>query len=108
MTTINRSAQLTKVHKVLKKHYKPVVPPAERMVLEHLLYACCLENARYESADEAFAKLKELYFDWNEIRVTTVSELAEVLAGIPDAVAAGQRIKKALQSVFESDRKSVV
>ncbi len=102
MTNINRSAQLTKVHKVLKKHYKPVAPPAERAALEHLLYACCLENARYEAADEAFARLKELYFDWNEIRVTTVSELAEVLAGIPDAAGAGQRIKKALQSVFES------
>lgn len=102
MTTTNRSALLTKVHKVLKKHYKPVVPPADRTVLEHLLYACCLENARYEAADEAFARLKELYFDWNEIRVTTVSELAEVMHGIPDAAAAGQRIKKALQSVFES------
>ena len=102
MTTTNRSALIAKVHKVLKKHYKPVHPPAERTVLEHLLYACCLENARYEAADEAFARLQELYFDWNEIRVTTVSELAEVMAGIPDGASAGQRIKKALQSVFES------
>ncbi|HEX5033014.1 MAG TPA: hypothetical protein VFW62_00920, partial [bacterium] len=102
MTTINRSAQLAKVHKVLKKHYKPVAPPADRSALEHLLYACCLENARYEAADEAFARLKEMYFDWNEIRVTTVSELAEAMAGIPDAIGAGQRIKKSLQSVFET------
>ena len=102
MTNTNRSALLTKVHKVLKKHYKPVVPPADRTALEHLLYACCLENARYEAADEAFARLKEMYFDWNEIRVTTVSELAEAMAGIPDSAGAGQLIKKALQSVFES------
>ena len=102
MTNTNRTAQLTKVHRVLKKHYKAVVPPADRTALEHLLYACCLENARYEAADEAFARLKEMYFDWNEIRVTTVSELAEVMAGIPDSAGAGQRIKKALQSVFEA------
>ena len=102
MTTPNRAAILTKLHKVLRKHYKPQTPPSDRSVLEHLLYAACLENARCEAADEAFAKLKELYFDWNEIRVTTVSELAEVLSGLPDSVAAGQRIKRGLQSVFET------
>ena len=103
MTGSNRAAILSKVHKVLKKHYKPSVPPAERSVLEHLLYACCLENARVEAADEAFAKLKELFFDWNEVRVTTTTELAEVMTSIPDASAAATRIKKSLQSVFEGD-----
>jgi hypothetical protein len=70
-------------------------------VLEHLLYACLLENARFDAADEAFARLKELYFDWNEIRVTTVTELAEGMNGIPDASDAAQRVKRALQSIFE-------
>ncbi|WP_425616468.1 hypothetical protein NA78x_000114 [Anatilimnocola sp. NA78] len=102
MTGTNRAAILGKVHKVLKKHYKPAVPPAERNVLEHMLYACCLENARVEAADEAFAKLKELFFDWNEVRVTTLTELAEVMTSIPDAPAAATRIKKSLQSVFEA------
>lgn len=102
MTGPNRAAILTKFHKVLKKHYKPAVPPAERNVLDHLLYACCLENARVEAADEAFAKLKELFFDWNEVRVTTTTELSEVMASIPDATAAATRIKKSLQSVFEA------
>ena len=102
MTTTNRAALLTKLHKVLRKHYKPYAPPSDRSVLEHLLYASCLENARPDAADEALARLKELYFDWNEIRVTTVSELAEVLSGLPDPSAAGQRIKKGLQSVFET------
>ncbi len=102
MTGPNRAAILGKVHKILKKHYKPAVPPAERNVLEHLLYACCLENARVEAADEAFAKLKELFFDWNEVRVTTTTELSEVMTSIPDASAAATRIKKSLQSVFEA------
>ena len=97
----NRTAIIHKIQKVLKKHYKPVAPPADRTALEHLLYACVLENARFEAADEAFAKLKELYFDWNEIRVTTVTELAEGMNGIPDASAAAQRVKRSLQSIFE-------
>src|SRR3954464_1278953 len=99
--TTNRTALISKVYKVLKKHYKPIAPPADRPALEHLLYACLLENARYDAADDAFAKLKELYFDWNEIRVTTVTELAEGMSGIPDAAAAAQRVKRSLQSVFE-------
>jgi endonuclease-3 len=98
----NRTALLTKAHKVLKKHYKPIAPPDERTVLEHLLYACCLENSRYEAADEAYARLKELFFDLNEIRVTTVTEISEGMSGIADASAAAQRVKRALQSVFET------
>src|SRR5437762_3804938 len=101
MTTQNRSAIISKLYKVLKKHYKPIVPPADRPALEHLIYGCLLENARHEAADEAFAKLKELYFDWNEIRVTTVTELAEGMGGIPDSSASAQRVKRALQSIFE-------
>jgi hypothetical protein len=99
--TTNRTSAISKVYKVLKKHYKPAAPPAERTVLEHLLYACLLENARHDAADEAFARLKELYFDWNEIRVTTVTELAEGMTSIPDASEAAQRVKRSLQSVFE-------
>jgi endonuclease III len=101
MTTPNRSAIISKLYKVLKKHYKPIAPPADRPALEHLIYGCLLENARYEAADEAFAKLKELYFDWNEIRVTTVTELAEGMGGIPDSAASAQRVKRSLQSIFE-------
>lgn len=101
--TTNRSSQISKVYKVLKKHYKPVAPPADRTGLEHLIYACLLENARYELADESFARLKELFFDWNEVRVTTVTELAEGMTGIPDAAAAAQRVKRSLQSIFEAN-----
>ena len=102
MTASNRSALLAKIHKVLKKHYKPVEPPGERSLLEHLLYACCLENARPEAADEAFARLQQSYFDWNEVRVTTVNELAEILSNLPHPVKSAQQLKRALQSVFEA------
>lgn len=102
MSASNRAAILTKVHKVLKKHYKPVEPPADRTVLEQLLYAAVLENTDFETADECFAKLQENFFDLNEIRVTTITELAETLAAAGNATAAAQRVKKALQSVFEA------
>jgi endonuclease-3 len=102
MSAANRAAILTKLHKVLKKHYQPVEPPSDRSVLEHLLYAAVLEGADFETADENFAKLQENFFDWNEIRVTTITELAETLATVSDAAAAAQRVKKTLQAVFET------
>jgi len=102
MASISRTAQLVKVQKVLKKRYKPVFPNAELPVLEHLLFACCLEDAHYDVAEEAFAALVETFFDWNEVRVTTVRELSEVMARLPDPAAAAHRLKRVLQHVFES------
>lgn len=101
MANPNRMALLTKMHKVLKKHYKPVAIP-DRPVLEHLLYACCLENAPYEQADKAFAAVSTSFFDWNEVRVSTVKELAEVMSMLPAAAAAAANLKRVLQGVFES------
>jgi endonuclease III len=101
MASVSRTALFGKIHKVLKKYYKPVVQPAERTVLEHLLFACVLEDARYEAAEEAFAALKHTFYDWNEIRVTSISELSEVMAALPDPRAAANRIKRILHSIFE-------
>ena len=101
MAPSSRSAQFTKLHKILKKHYRPVAVVPERPVLEHLLFACCLENARHAAAEEAFAAIVEAFFDWNEIRVSSVRELAEVMAGLPDPPAAAGRLKRVLQHVFE-------
>ena len=101
MTSASRSAIFAKIHKVLKKHYKPFAPPAERTVLEHLLFACVLEDARYEPAEEAFAALKHTFFDWNEVRVTSISELSEVMAALPDPRAAANRVSRVLHAIFE-------
>ncbi|MFW6169878.1 MAG: hypothetical protein ACODAD_05255 [Planctomycetota bacterium] len=100
MSTSKRATKLTKAHKVLQKHYEPRAV-AERPVLEQLLYACCLEFASPEDADEAFAKLQQTYYDWNEVRVTTVSELCEVLSRLPKPRGTASHLKRTLHSVFE-------
>ncbi|MFO7902287.1 MAG: hypothetical protein ACQESR_03595 [Planctomycetota bacterium] len=100
MSTSKRATKLTKAHKVLQKHYEPP-PVAERLLLEQLLYACCLEFAPAEAADEAFAKLQQTYYDWNEVRVTTVSELCEVLSRLPKPQVTASHLRRTLQSVFE-------
>jgi endonuclease-3 len=100
-TPPNRATLIAKLQKVLKKHYKPVAVP-ERTLLEHLLYASLLENASFEKADEAFAQLQETYFDWNEVRVTSANELAELFAALPQPIAAAHRVKKLLQGIFDA------
>jgi endonuclease-3 len=101
MAAPNRAALIGKIHKVLRKYFKPVAS-AERPVFEQLLFASCLENSSFESADEAFARLQANYFDWNEVRVTTVKELAEVMHMLSSPLEAAERLKQLLQSVFEA------
>ncbi len=101
MSNANRAAVFGKAHKVLKKIYEPV-EPAPRSVLEHLLFSLCLENAPYEAAEKAFEQLRTGFFDWNEVRVSTVTELAEVMQPHPDASRAANHVKKTLYSIFES------
>ena len=101
MAHVNRSSLLSKLHKVLRKHFKPIPPPGQA-VLEQLLFACCLENARYEAAEQAYAAISTSFFDWNEVRVSTIKELAEVMRALPDATAAASTLKQSLQSAFEA------
>ncbi len=70
--------------------------------MENLLYACLLEGAPAELADEGIAKLEQQYFDWNEVRVTTIAEIAEVLTSLPSPSVAASRLKRCLQSAFEA------
>jgi hypothetical protein len=98
----SRKQLVPKLHKVLKGHYKPVVANTGRPMLEQVLFACCLENSRHDVAEKAFGRLLESYFDLNEIRVTTVAELAETLQGLPDPSRAALALRRVLQGVFES------
>ena len=102
MAAPNRTALIVKAHKVLKQHYEVVKPDDERPLLQHMLFACCLENATYPVADKVYARLTHNFFDWNEVRVSTVNELAGVMKDLPDPTAAASNLKKILQGVFES------
>lgn len=98
----NRAALIAKTHKILKQHYTSVEPDSTRMLMEHLLYACCLENTSFEVADKVFGHLKAAYIDWNEVRVSSVTELSESMRQVADPVGAASRLKRLLQTTFES------
>ncbi len=102
MAVTNRAARIATLSRVARKNYQPVKPPSDRSVLEHMLYACVLEDSTFDTADIAFARVQEAFFDWNEVRVTTAVELAEVMNGLPEPTIAAARLKRTLHSMFES------
>lgn len=97
-----RATLVPKLAKALKSVYKPVPPNTSRSFLDQVLFACCLENAPAAAAEKALARLIENAFDLNEVRVTTVAELAESLQDLPDPARAALALRRALQGVFES------
>ena len=102
MASSNRASIYNKLYKILKKHYKPVSTLSNRSVLEHMLYASCLENSFFDKADFVYENVQNTFYDWNEVRVTTVTELSEIMPGLHDPPVAAARLKKVLQNVFES------
>lgn len=102
MATQNRSALIARTLKVLRKHFKPVPQPKDRSVLEHLLFACLLEDSPQDAAEQVFNTLKQDYFGWNEVRVSTIRELTDALKPLVNPAESAARLKQTLHSVFES------
>ena len=100
-TTTNKQRVLTHLFSGLKRRYDPS-EPEPRPVLEQLLYAVLREGTTRELADRAYKHLQERFFDWNEIRVSSVREVEEVIADLPGAEMRGQRLISLLQEVFET------
>ena len=101
MSAKNRADLINTLYKVAKKEYDFIKPPSNRTVFENMLYGCCLENSTFEAADEAFAKLQENFCDWNEVRVTTLDELAESGKNLGNPMECATSIKQTLYGVFE-------
>jgi endonuclease-3 len=102
MATPNRSALINRTIKVLRKHFKPVATIKDRTLFEHLLFACLVEDSPQESAEQVFNSLKNDYFGWNEVRVSTIRELTDVLKPLVNPPESAARLKQSLHAVFES------
>ncbi len=100
-TTTNKQRVLTHLFSGLKKRYDPA-DPEPRPVLEQLLYAILREGTTRELADRAYRNLQEKFFDWNEIRVSSIREVEEAIGHLPQAEARANRLITLLQEVFET------
>lgn len=101
----NKQTLLAQVQATLKKKL-PAAPPAaaapvERTVLEEVLYGILRDGATPEAADAAWAALKGGFHDLNEVRVSSVTEVADAVRAVPHAGDKGERVVDFLQKVFE-------
>jgi endonuclease-3 len=98
----NKQRQLNQLFTAMKKgHDAPDY--GELPVLEQFLYGICREGATREHADRAFGNLREQFFDWNEVRVSSAREVEEALLDLPESEPRAERLISFLQEVFEAD-----
>lgn len=98
----NKQQLLTQGHAALRKKFGPHEPADERRpVLEELVYAILREGATTADADRAYAALRKAFVDWNEVRVSTVQEVADAIRPMPGVGGRAKRVIGLLQKVFE-------
>ena len=103
MATPSKAQFLNEVHALLKKRYKPKPDPSpgRLTVLEAVVYGICHEGTTREQANQALSRFKDDFFDWNEVRVSSVDEIQGVLAGLPDPEDRAHRLRRFLRQLFE-------
>lgn len=101
MAAPNKAQFLADVQTILKKRFKPG-PAAPRMtVLEAVVFAICRENSTREQANQVLSRFKDGFFDWNEIRVSSIAEIEETLAGLSDTEERAFKIRRFLRQLFQ-------
>ena len=98
-TTINKQRLLNQLFTTTKKTVES--DEEARPVLQQFIYGLCRENATRDQADEAYRFLCEKFFDWNEVRVSSLRELEEAFDGLSEPESRAQRLLSFLQEVFE-------
>jgi len=76
--------------------------PKDLPLFEQLVYSLCREDAEAAAANIAFEQLKERFFDFNEIRVSTAREVSLCFEGLSDPRARALRLISLLQDIFEA------
>jgi endonuclease-3 len=100
-TTINKQRLLTHLLSYLKRPHE--AEPEARTVLEQFIYGLCRENATPEQAERAYRHLRQHFFDWNEVRVSSLREVEEAFNGLSGSESRAQRLLSFLAKLFETE-----
>lgn len=92
---------LKKLVTEMKRRYSGSVPKHQRSTFETILFAICLEDCNHKEAEAAYGRMLESFFDLNEIRVSSVTEIERSLGDIRNADWKAMRIREVLQYTFE-------
>lgn len=101
MKASEKQAICKKLVTALKKRYKTPLPRADRTVVDVMLFGVCLENQTLGEAQAAFERLMTDFIDYNELRVSSVTELESAFNGADQSEFRAMRVRSVLQDVFE-------
>ncbi|HMB07468.1 MAG TPA: endonuclease [Isosphaeraceae bacterium] len=103
MAIQSKAQFLNEIHMLLKKRYKPKPDRgAGRLtVLEAVIYAICHEGSTREQANQALSRFKDGFFDWNEVRVSSLDEIQGALTGLSEPEGRSPRIRRFLRQLFD-------
>ncbi|MBS1823694.1 MAG: endonuclease [Acidobacteria bacterium] len=101
MANSSKAQVLADIQTLLKKRYKTEPTGTKFNVLEAVVYAICHENATKSQADRAFARFKSDFFDWNEVRVSSIDEIRAVFKGMQDEEERAAKLRRFLRQLFD-------
>ena len=90
------------VSQVVEQAPENDLTPGQLSLFENLVYAICREDAEVNQATAAFEHLKDRFFDFNEIRVSTSREVATCFEGCSEPRTRALRLISLLQDIFEA------
>jgi endonuclease III len=100
MATTNKAQFLNEIQTLLKKRYKASPPPSKPTIIEAVVYAICHQGTTRAQAEKTLSKFKDGYFDWNELRVTSMGEIEAVFADQPDGDLRAITLRRFLKQLF--------
>ena len=90
------------VSQVVEQAPQEDTAPKDLPLFEQLVYSLCREDAEAATANLAFEQLKERFFDFNEIRVSTAREVSSCFEGLSEPRARAIKLISLLQDTFEA------
>ena len=101
MATMSKAQFLTEVQTLLKERYKLEPGPEKLSILEAVVFAICHEDATRGEAVRVLNHFKANFFDWNEVRVTSLDEIQSVFKMHDKPEARAFQIRRFLRQLFE-------
>jgi endonuclease III len=96
------SKKIQKLYRSLKQKPGKHAPVEFDEPVDALVFAIVSENLAESQAQASMKKLKEYFVDWNDLRVATVEEIAEVLGpDVAPARSVAAALVGALNAVFD-------
>ena len=100
MAPSSKTQQISQISGLLKQRSK--AEPAENRlsILEAVVLGICREGSTADQANQVLSRIKDHFFDWNEVRVSTIKEIVGVLVGLPNAEHRANTIRTFLRQLF--------